>query len=124
MKDGKPAETFSKSKHVPYVPSGVSRGGHMFLLNDGGQMTCINPEDGEELWYERVTGEAYASPIIIDDKIYCFSREGEMVALAAKDEMVVLGKHDFGDGIFATPAVADGKMYVRTFNRLISIGKK
>jgi outer membrane protein assembly factor BamB len=115
-------ETFSKSKHVPYVPSGVAHGGMMFLLNDGGQMTCINPEDGEEFWYERVTGEAYASPIIIDGRIYCFGREGEMAVVAAKDEFEILGRHDFGEGIFATPAVSDGRMYVRTFNRLISVG--
>ena len=124
VKDGKRTETFEKGKHVPYVPSGVSHGGMMFLLNDGGQMTCINPEDGEELWWERITGEAYASPIIIDGKIYCFSRQGEMVVVAAKDELEVLGKHDFGEGIFATPAVSGGRMYVRTFNRLISIGGK
>ena len=117
-------ETFSKSKHVPYVPSGVAHDGMMFLLNDGGQMTCLNPEDGEELWYERVTGEAYASPVIIDGKVYCFSREGEMVVVAAKDELEVLGRHEFGEGIFATPAVSGGHMYVRTFNRLISVGGK
>lgn len=118
----KPHEVFSLSKHVPYVPSGVSYGGLMFLLNDGGQVTCLNPEDGEELWWERVTGEAYASPLVIDGKLYCFSREGEMAVVAASDEFELLAKHDFGEGIFATPAVSDGRMYVRTFNRLISIG--
>ena len=91
-------------------------------LNDGGQVTCLNAEDGEELWYERVTGEAYASPLLVDGKLYCFSRKGEMVVLAAKDELEELGRHDFGEGIFATPAIADGRMYVRTFNRLISVG--
>ena len=121
--DGVPEETFKKSKHVPYVPSGVSYDGMIFLLNDGGQMTCINPADGDEFWYERVTGQSYASPIIINGKIYCFSRTGEMVVLAPKDELEILAKYNFGEGIFATPAIADGKMYVRTFNRLISIGK-
>ena len=121
--DGKQTEElFSLSKHVPYVPSGVSSGGLMFFLNDGGQVTCLNAEDGEEFWYERVTGECYASPLLVDGKLYCFSREGEMVAVAAKDEFEVLGRHDFGEGIFATPAISGGRMYVRTFNRLISIG--
>ncbi|MGI9242745.1 MAG: PQQ-binding-like beta-propeller repeat protein [Verrucomicrobiales bacterium] len=117
-------EVFSLSKHVPYVPSGVSYNGLIFLLNDGGQVTCLNPEDGEELWYERVTGEAYASPLVIDGKLYCFSREGEMAVIDAGDEFKELAKHDFGEGIFATPAISDGTMYVRTFNRLISIGGK
>jgi len=110
------------TKHVPYVPSGVTGGGLMFLLNDGGQVTCLNAKDGEELWYERVTGEVYASPLLVDGKVYCFSREGEMVVIAAKDKLEVLGRHEFGEGIFATPAVSGGRMYVRTFNRLISIG--
>ncbi len=117
-----PEEVFALSKRVPYVPSGVSHDGLMFLLNDGGQVTCLNPEDGEELWFERVTGEAYASPLVIDGKLYCFSREGEMVVVDAGDEFEVLAKHDFGEGIFATPAISGGRMYVRTFNRLISIG--
>ena len=120
----KTEEVFTFTKHVPYVPSGVSKGDLMFLLNDGGQMTCIHAGDGDELWYERVTGESYASPLLVDDKLYCFSRQGEMVVLAAKDELEVLGRHEFGEGIFATPAVSGGRMYVRTFNRLISIGGK
>ena len=62
--------------------------------------------------------------ICIDGRIYCFSKEGEMTVIEATDKLKVLGQHEFGQGIYATPAVSGGRMYVRTFGRLISIGGK
>ena len=52
--------------------------------------------------------------MVADDKVYIASAEGEVVALAAGDDLKVLARNRLDSGIMATPAVVDGKIYVRT----------
>lgn len=110
-------------KGLPYVPTGLAFKGLMFLLNDGGVMTCVRASDGEVLWQERAVDAPYASPIIIGDKIYCCSKKGDLAVLEATDKFEPVSTYKFPDGIYATPAVAGGKMFVRTFSKLYCIGK-
>ena len=110
-------------KGLPYVPTGLSSDGMIFLLNDGGIMTCRKASDGKVLWQERVVGAPYSSPILINDKIYCFSKEGDMTVIAASSKLELLGSFKFSEGIYATPAVAGGKLFVRTFSNLYCISK-
>jgi outer membrane protein assembly factor BamB len=121
-KNGKPEEAWEMTNGLPYVPTPVAYKGLLFVLADSGTMTCVNAKTGEEAWKERVAGETYSSPICIDGKIYCFSRRGEMAVVAAKDAFEPLGKHNFQSDVHATPAVAGGRLYVRTEKKLISIG--
>ncbi len=121
--NGKPQDAWEAGrKGLPYVPSGIAFKGLLFLLNDGGVMTCIRASDGEELWQERAVGAPYASPIIVGDTIYCCSKEGELATLKASDKFEPVGSYTFPDGIYATPAVAGGKMYIRTFSKLYCVG--
>ncbi|MEC7863177.1 MAG: PQQ-binding-like beta-propeller repeat protein, partial [Verrucomicrobiota bacterium] len=110
-------------KGLPYVPTGLSSDGMIFLLNDGGIMTCRKASDGKVLWQERVVGAPYSSPILINDKIYCFSKEGDMSVIAASSKLELLSSFKFSEGIYATPAVAGGKLFVRTFSNLYCISK-
>ena len=110
-------------KGLPYVPTGLSFNGMIFLLNDGGIMTCRRASDGKVLWQERVVGAPYSSPILINDKIYCFSKEGDMSVMAASSKLELLDSFKFPEGIYATPAVAGGKLFVRTFSNLYCISK-
>jgi outer membrane protein assembly factor BamB len=110
-------------KGLPYVPTGVAFKGLMFLLNDGGVMTCMRASDGQVLWQERAVDAPYASPIVIGDKIYCCSKKGDLVVLEATDKFEPVSTYKFPDGIYATPAVAGGKLYVRTFSKLYCIGE-
>ena len=124
VKDGKVEAAWEASrKGLPYVPTGVAFKGLIFLLNDGGVMTCTRASDGEILWQERAVGAPYASPIVIGDKIYCCSKEGELAVLEATDKFKPVSSYKFPDGIYATPAVAGGKLYVRTFSKLYCIGE-
>ncbi len=108
-------------KGLPYVPTGFSFKGLMFLLNDGGIMTCRRAHDGEILWQERVVGPPYSSPICVNDKIYCCSKEGDLNVLLASDKLEPVSSFKFPEGIYATPAVVGGKIFIRTFSRLYCI---
>jgi outer membrane protein assembly factor BamB len=124
VSDGKPMVAWEAGlKGLPYVPTGLSFKGLMFLLNDGGIMTCRRAKDGEILWQERVVGAPYSSPICINDKIYCCSKEGDLNVLLASDKLEPVSSYRFPEGIYATPAVAGGNLFIRTFSKLYCIGE-
>jgi outer membrane protein assembly factor BamB len=132
-KDGRKPEVAyqfkRRSSTLPYVPTMVAAGNLVFLWGDKGFVSCIDAPTGK-FHYEqkRVSGAAgstyFSSPIRIGDRIFGISTVGEVVVLAAAPEFKVLARYDLGDATHATPAVAHGRMYVRTQTKLMSIGGK
>jgi len=110
--------------NLSYVPTPLIYNGLTFLWGDGGIVNCIDAATGEQAYDKpkRIGGNFFSSPICIDGKIYCGSREGEMVVIPATRDFKILGRSQFDSGIFATPAVAGGRLIVRTETHLISIG--
>jgi outer membrane protein assembly factor BamB len=122
-KDGKPEVAWELDRALPYVPSPIATQDHLFLLGDNGTMSCVNAATGESIWRERVTGETYSSPVCIDGRIYCISRRGEMAIVAASPTFEKIAEYNFESAVHASPAVSGDRLYVRTEERLISIGK-
>ena len=111
-------------KDLPYVPTPLAIGGHVFLIDDRGTASCLEMKTGNVLWRERITGPTYTSPVSDGDRIFAISRKGELVVLKAAPEFVELGRYQFPEGTHATPAIAHGALFVRTFTRLMRIGKQ
>jgi outer membrane protein assembly factor BamB len=119
--DAKVAYTLTKS--VPYVPTPVAVKGLLFLWGDSGTVQCVKAATGDVLWSERVGGNFYASPICVSGRLYNVSQTGEAVVLAASEKYELLGRSPLGEGSYATPAVAGGRLIIRTFTHLLSLGK-
>jgi outer membrane protein assembly factor BamB len=109
---------------APYVPSLVAKGSLVFLWGDRGVVTCIDAPTGTIHWRQRVGGNFSSSPIRVGDQLFCISSEGEVVCLAAKAEYELLGKTSLGEGSRASPAVAGGRMFLRTDSHLFAVGQK
>ena len=109
---------------LPYVPTSVAYGSLLFLWSDQGVVTCLDAPSGTIHWRQRVGGQYFGSPVRVADRIYCISRKGEMVVLAAADKFKPLGRIDLEEPSHATPAIADGVMYLRTESHLMAIGGK
>ncbi|MFT5526362.1 MAG: outer membrane protein assembly factor BamB, partial [Pirellulaceae bacterium] len=109
-------------KLAPYVPTPVAKGDIVFLWYDKGMVTCIDAKDGKVHWRERVGGGFSGSPVLADDKIYCIDEAGTVVVLAASTEYKLLARNELGEDSRSTPAISDGRMYLRTYSHLISIG--
>jgi outer membrane protein assembly factor BamB len=124
--DGHSAELVYKigRTSAPYVPTMVACGKLVFLWGDRGVVTCIDAATGESRWQERVGGNYSGSPVRVADRIYCISSDGEVVALAAADTFKVLGRSPLGEGTRATPAIALGRMFLRTESHLMAVGQK
>lgn len=109
---------------LSYVPTPIIYDGLLFLWGDqGGFLTCRELRTGEVVYEkQRIGGNYFSSPIIIDGRLYCGSKEGELVVVPATRDFEVLARNQFDSGIYATPAVAGGRLFVRTETHLISIG--
>lgn len=109
---------------APYVPTPVAKGNLVFICNDRGIATCIDGADGKMKWRQRIGGNYSSSPVRAADKIYCTSTEGDVIVFAAADKYEELGKNSLGEATRATPAIAGGRMYLRTESHLFSLGGK
>jgi len=119
-----PSVAYDIKSPAPYVPCIVPYGELAFLWGDNGIVRCIQAADGTIHWTERVGGNFFGSPVRVADKVYCMSEEGDAVVIAASKEFRLLGRTPLGEGSRATPAVAKGRMYLRTYSHLICIGAK
>lgn len=113
-----------KRKFAPYVPTSLVKDGLLFLFHDQGDVSCLRLETGEALWSERPGGKFYGSPVWVNGLIYCINREGEVLIIKAAPTYELVGIYPLGEPSQATPAIAGGRMYLRTYSHLISIGGK
>ena len=122
--DGEEAKLAYKisGTQAPYVPTSVARGDLLFLVSDSGIASCFDIKTGKSHWQKRIGGNYSSSLVRVYDKIYCSSMDGDVVVLAADKDFKELGRTSLGDGIRSTPAIANGRMYLRTFSHLMSIG--
>jgi outer membrane protein assembly factor BamB len=107
------------------VPSPLVHDGHVYLVKNGGIVTCLDARNGEKRFEGRLgaLGEYYASPVAGDGKVYLASQSGTVVVLAAGTTLDVIARNDLGEPIMATPAIVDGKLYVRTEGHLYAFGQ-
>jgi outer membrane protein assembly factor BamB len=122
--DGQSAEPVCEVVRVGgHVPTPLAVNGRLFLWKENGYVTCLRAETHEQLWSERVRGSFYGSPICVNDRLYNMSARGDLFVVAAADRFQQLARIPLGEGSYATPAVSGGRLYLRTFTHLISMGK-
>ncbi|HUG54383.1 MAG TPA: PQQ-binding-like beta-propeller repeat protein [Vicinamibacteria bacterium] len=108
---------------APYVSSLLHYAGLIYMANDVGVVTAVDPKTGEKVWQERVEGIFTASPVGADGKVYLVSETGETIVLAAGPEPKVLARNSVGERSVATPAFAPGRIFIRTDNHLVAVGR-
>jgi outer membrane protein assembly factor BamB len=101
---------------VPYVATPLAYQGSVWMVKDGGIVTRLEARTGRVLLEERLPGMGnyYASPVACGDKVYFASEHGVLSVVSTGPEWKVLWKHDFHEKINATPAINDGRLFVRT----------
>lgn len=114
-------------KALPDVPCPLVYKGVLYLVKTGGIATTLNPTTGEILKQARLRGaleDYYSSPVGADDKVYMISQGGKASVLKAGGDWEVLAVNDLKEEAYATPAIADGKLYLRTRNTLYCFAKQ
>jgi outer membrane protein assembly factor BamB len=112
-------------KSLPDVPAPLVYKGVIYLLRSGGILTTLDAATGKVLRQARLAGaldDYYASPVAAGGRVYLAGEQGKLVAIRAAGEWELLSVTDFAAPLFATPAVLDNRMYIRTRDSIIAIG--
>ncbi|MBY0231182.1 MAG: PQQ-binding-like beta-propeller repeat protein, partial [Gemmataceae bacterium] len=123
LEDGKPKELWSVKNTSAGYPSSAASGGWLYGLA-GDIVTCLDAAEGKEKWRVRVQGPFEASPVVADGKLYCVNKKGMAFVVELGDKGKVVERNDLADVIQATPAVANGCVYLRSDKALWCLGPK
>jgi outer membrane protein assembly factor BamB len=85
--------------------------------------TCFDAKMGREVWSERLGGAFTSSLVLVGDLIYATNEDGKAYVLKAGDKFEQVAANELGEGVLATPAVAGGRIYLRTAGHLYCIGR-
>lgn len=116
-------------KGSPFVPSPLLYGDKLYTINDILSIVqCFDAKTGHLHWQERcgepVKEGISASPIGVNGKVFVTNEKGETFVLANDAKFSLLHVNRIGEKTLASPALVDGKWYLRTQNHLWCIGKK
>ena len=115
---------WTTQKGAPHTPSMLLVRDELYMVSDRGLATCLDAKTGTVHWQERVHGNYSASPFFADGKVYLQSEDGVTTVLRAGKEFNVLATSKLGERTFASYAVADGAIYLRTETLLYRIQAK
>jgi outer membrane protein assembly factor BamB len=112
---------------VAVVPSPLVLDGLVYTIKNGGILTVLRADTGEVVRTGRV-GSApasySASPVATGGRIYFANEDGVVAVVRAGRDWEVLAANDLGEPIFATPALSDGRIYVRGQQSLYSFAAR
>jgi len=114
------------TKPVPQVPSTLLYQRVLYMINDSGILISFDPTTGNVIKQGRLHGaidKYFSSPVAADDKVFLIGQGGQVSVLKAAGEWEVLAVNELDDECYATPAIADGRIYIRTRSALYSFGK-
>jgi outer membrane protein assembly factor BamB len=108
---------------APYISSLVYYDGLLYMAGDVGVITCVDARTGERVWRERLGSVYTASPVAADGKIYFVGESGETLVLKAGRTPQVLARNSLDGRVLASPAIAGGRLFIRTDDHVIAVGK-
>ena len=111
-------------KAAPHTPSPLLVGEELYFVSDSGQASCLDARTGQVYWQERLGGSYSASPLCAGGKLYFQSEEGTGVVVQASKEFKLLARNALEERSLASPAAADGDLFLRTEKHLYRIGSR
>ena len=110
---------------TPDVPSPLVVGGIVYFCDEDGLFSAADVKTGEQFYSKQRTssGRHRASPLFAGGNIYSTARSGVVTVLKPGKEFKIVEQNDLQEPMTASPAVADGRIYLRTFDALYAIGK-
>ena len=107
----------------PKRSSPVLVSGRVYMVSNDGVASCVDFKTGREIWKARIGGLHSASLLYADGRIHFFDEDGTTTIIKPGDTMVILSQNTLNNGFMASPAVADGALFLRTKSHLYRIEK-
>ena len=110
----------------PDVPTPVSDGTYLYVINDRGIMFCLDAKTGKEIYgRQRLKPATYSgSPVLADGKIYVTNEDGVTAVVKAGPQFQLLASNDLDEYTLSSPAVSEGQIFIRTESALYAIGTR
>jgi outer membrane protein assembly factor BamB len=118
-----PEVAWRSSKLRPGTASPVVQGDRVYTLSSAGILTCGSASDGEVFWQLRLKGPFSSTPVASADRLYCINESGLAHVVGLGETGELLGTTELGETILATPAIADGAIFVRSDRTLWKFAK-
>jgi len=101
-----------------YVPSMLVKDGHLYATTDSGMAVCWDSASGKELWKERLGGDFFASPVMLDGRVYATNLRGKTYVFAASPKRFqILAENQLGDESYASPVICGDRIYLRVASK-------
>jgi outer membrane protein assembly factor BamB len=126
-KDKSESVVWSRTGRGSYMPTPLVYQGLLYVLSNNGVLDAYDLRTGEEVYRQRLptVGSGFsASPVAADGKLYLSNEDGEVLVVAAGRKFEHLSTNSMGELLMATPALSDGRMYVRSSKSLFAVGRK
>ena len=110
----------------PDVPTPVTDGEYLYVVNDRGVTYCLDAKSGEVIWGpQRIASGTYSSsPVLADGKIYITSEDGITTVMKAGPEFGVVAENDLESYTLPSVAISRGQLFLRTEDFLYCVGEK
>lgn len=112
--------------NISEVPTPVFYRNRIYMIKDGGTLTCVNAESGNVIYSTRIgnPGPYIASPVAANGYIYITGHNGKIEVLKAGDKFELAAENDLKARIGATPAIIGNTIFIRTENGLLAYTNK
>lgn len=111
-------------KGTSFVPSGIVIGNRYYLADDKGIGSCFETDTGKILWRKRLGGRFTASPVATTDKLYFVNESGSTLIIDPRNpDYEEVARNELGEDVYASPALAQGRILMRTSGHLICISQ-
>lgn len=108
-------------KRVARTASPVIVDDLLYMVSDGGDLTCLEVATGTEVWKEKIGGNYAASPIYADGRLYFANQQGKTTILKPGRTFEVLATNTLEKGCMASPAISGKALFLRTKGHLYRI---
>jgi outer membrane protein assembly factor BamB len=110
----------------PDVPTPVTDGTYVYVINDRGIMWCLDAKSGKEIYgRQRLKAGTYSGSFVLaDGKLYITNEDGMTSVVKAGPVFELLAENDFDDYALSSPAISEGQIFIRTTGFLYCIGKR
>jgi len=106
-----------------YVPSPVTTGDYLISTMVDGSVNCIEAATGKVLWKEKL-GKQYSSSVLVNGLVYSPNDAGQITIIKPGPVFESIAKNSIGETMFASPAISNGRIYLRGTKHLFCIGIK
>ena len=111
----------------PFIPTPGEYNGRVYIINDRGEIDCINPLTGKSIWsgvFPKGKGNFYSSPLIAGGHLYAAREDGIIFVVKLADKFEIISEIDMKDRIIASPIAISDRLLIRTDHHLFCIGNK